>query len=62
VVRSISSFIDEIEINPKIADNYREKSRDRIKEAYPWEHITDQYDNLFKKMIGKRFKETSDLQ
>ena len=39
--------IQEIEDDPLIAAKYRERAPQRIREAYTWENITDQYEELF---------------
>ena len=39
-----------IEENPGVAAQYRERAPQRIREAYTWEHITDQYEDLFHKL------------
>jgi glycosyltransferase involved in cell wall biosynthesis len=36
-----------IEDNPGIAAQYRERAPERIREAYTWDHITDQYEDFF---------------
>jgi glycosyltransferase involved in cell wall biosynthesis len=36
-----------IEDHPSIAAEYRRRAPDRIREAYTWDHITDQYEELF---------------
>lgn len=36
-----------IEDHPRVASEYRRRAPDRIREAYTWEHITDQYEELF---------------
>lgn len=35
-----------VEDNPEIAAEYRRRAPDRIREAYTWDHITDQYEEL----------------
>jgi glycosyltransferase involved in cell wall biosynthesis len=39
--------IQEIEDRPAIAEEYRRRAPQRIREAYTWEKITDQYEELF---------------
>jgi glycosyltransferase involved in cell wall biosynthesis len=39
-----------IEENPGAAAQYRERAPQRVREAYTWEHITDQYEELFYKL------------
>jgi glycosyltransferase involved in cell wall biosynthesis len=36
-----------IEDHPSVAVEYRRRAPDRIREAYTWDHITDQYEELF---------------
>jgi glycosyltransferase involved in cell wall biosynthesis len=36
-----------IEDHPAIAAEYRRRAPDRIREAYTWDHIVDQYEELF---------------
>jgi glycosyltransferase involved in cell wall biosynthesis len=36
-----------IEDHPAIAADYRRRAPERIREAYTWDHITDQYEELF---------------
>lgn len=36
-----------VEDHPEVAAEYRRRAPDRIREAYTWEHITDQYEEFF---------------
>ena len=36
-----------IENNPELAEKYRQRAPERIRLAYSWDHITDQYEELF---------------
>jgi len=36
-----------VEDNPELAAEYRRRAPERIREAYTWDHITDQYEELF---------------
>jgi glycosyltransferase involved in cell wall biosynthesis len=36
-----------IESKPELAESYRRQAPDRIREAYTWDRITDQYEELF---------------
>jgi len=36
-----------IEDHPEIASDYRRRASNRIREAYTWDHITDQYEEFF---------------
>ena len=44
----IKGLIREVEENPGLMKDFREKSRERIKDNYTWEKITDQYVQLFR--------------
>ncbi|MCS6990887.1 MAG: DUF1972 domain-containing protein [Chitinophagales bacterium] len=39
-----------IENDPALAQSFRERSRNRILERYTWEHITDQYESVFRRL------------
>ncbi len=43
----LTARINTIEAQPAIAADYRRRAPDRIRERYSWEHITDQYEELF---------------
>ena len=43
--------IEQIENDPGTADVYRKKSRKRINENYTWEKITNEYLEIFKKLL-----------
>lgn len=43
----VARKIQEIDDNPKTAARYRERAPERLLEAYTWEKITDQYEELF---------------
>ncbi len=45
-------LIDKMEQAQGIVEDFRKKSRNRIKENYTWEKITQQYFDLFQKMTG----------
>jgi glycosyltransferase involved in cell wall biosynthesis len=36
-----------LEDHPQVAADYRRRAPQRIREAYTWEHIVDQYEELF---------------
>ena len=44
--------LQHVEDNPEVARRYRQRAPERIREAYTWEHITDQYEDLFHQLIG----------
>jgi len=43
-----------VEDNTEAVEEYRRRAPDRIREAYSWEHITDQYEDFFYNLIGVR--------
>ncbi len=43
----LHSKMQDICDHPEKAESFREKARDRIRERYTWDHITDQYEALF---------------
>jgi len=49
-VDDLAEKIDRIDRDEKLAQSYRDKSRNRITERYTWEHITDQYEEVFRKL------------
>lgn len=46
-------LLNEIDQDTELVDDFRAKSRDRIKEAYTWDKITDQYEELFESLSKK---------
>ena len=50
----IKHLIKKIEDNPRLVEDFRDKSRERIIENYTWEKITDQYIELFESMSLKK--------
>jgi len=50
---ALANLIQQIENDPDSLVYYRDKSRNRIIENYTWEKITDQYDDLFKRMLSE---------
>jgi glycosyltransferase involved in cell wall biosynthesis len=49
----LCDLIGEVENNPDILNSLRNISRDRITENYTWDKITNQYFELFTKMLSK---------
>jgi glycosyltransferase involved in cell wall biosynthesis len=46
-VDDLQKKLQYIEDQPSVAASYRSRAPDRIREAYTWEHIVDQYEELF---------------
>ncbi len=53
-VSDLAEKINRIDGDETLAQSYRDKSRNRITERYTWEHITDQYLEVFEKLLKKR--------
>jgi glycosyltransferase involved in cell wall biosynthesis len=49
-VDALRQAIDAIDAEPDRAAALRERAPDRIREAYTWDHITDQYEQLFREV------------
>lgn len=45
-VKDLRAKLQYIEDHPGVASEYRRRAPDRIRDAYTWEHITDQYEEL----------------
>ena len=48
----LAAKIDALDENPQMADEYRRRAPERIREAYTWEKITDQYEELFLQLVA----------
>lgn len=46
-VDDLAAKLQYIEDRPELAAEYRRRAPDRIREAYTWDHITDQYEEFF---------------
>jgi glycosyltransferase involved in cell wall biosynthesis len=53
---NLKELIDKVEREPSILINYREKSRERIKENYTWDKVTHQYLEIFRKLSAPKCK------
>ncbi|MCS6916359.1 MAG: DUF1972 domain-containing protein [Chitinophagales bacterium] len=49
----LAEKIRQIEADPQWAQSFRDRSRNRILERYTWEHITDQYEAVFRRLSAK---------
>ena len=49
----LSSMMKQVLDDPKFAQRLRDKAQLRIKEAYTWEHITDEYERFFKAFANR---------
>ena len=48
--------------NPDVVKEYRKKAVARIEEAYTWDRITENYEDLFYKMLNGGFKNNGKLE
>lgn len=46
-VDDLAGKLQALDDNPQMAENYRRRAPERIRQAYTWERITDQYEELF---------------
>jgi len=53
-VEDLRCKLQYVENNPEIAAEYRFRAPERIREAYTWEHITDQYEDYFQALVAAR--------
>jgi glycosyltransferase involved in cell wall biosynthesis len=51
-VDDLAAKLQYIEDNPTTAREYRQRAPERIRQAYTWEHITDQYEEFFLEMAA----------
>jgi glycosyltransferase involved in cell wall biosynthesis len=51
-VSALARELQNIEDNPELAAQYRKRAPERIREAYSWERITDQYEELFLRLAA----------
>jgi glycosyltransferase involved in cell wall biosynthesis len=60
--QNLANLVDYVEKQPELLDNYRNKSRERIKEHYTWDKIAQQYYDLFKEIkTGKQPRKIRDI-
>jgi len=58
-VEDLRDKIQYIDDHPEVAAEYRARAPQRIREAYTWDHIADEYEALFKRLAyGKRGAKT----
>jgi len=48
----LARMLQELEEHPGMAEEYRQKAPERIREAYTWEKITEQYEELFQQLAA----------
>lgn len=49
----IAEKIKQLEECPDIAPGLRNMAAERIRMRFTWDHITDQYENLFRSLVSK---------
>lgn len=52
--QALADQIRRIEENPKMAEDYRRRAPQRIRDVYNWDRITDQYEELFYQLAEGR--------
>lgn len=50
--RGLTEKIQYLEDNPEVVERYRRRAPERIRQAFTWEKITDQYEELFLRLIS----------
>jgi len=48
-----------VEDDPEMAAEYRRHAPERIREAYTWDHITDQYEEFFHQLVRRRRRQNA---
>lgn len=48
---NLAQIIDQVEASPQVLIGYKQKSRKRVAQAYTWEKISNQYLELFRKLV-----------
>lgn len=51
-VSDLARKLQHIEDHPEVAAEYRQRSPERIREAYTWDKITDQYEEFFLRLMA----------
>lgn len=53
-IEDLRQKIQFLEDNPQAVEEFRRRAPGRIREAYTWEMVADQYEHLFSKMVSRR--------
>jgi glycosyltransferase involved in cell wall biosynthesis len=53
-VEDLRRQLQTVEDDPEMAAEYRRHAPERIREAYSWDHITDQYEEFFYQLVQSR--------
>lgn len=51
-IEDLAEKLQFVEDHPEVAEQYRRQAPDRIRQAYTWKHITDQYEDYFYNLIA----------
>jgi len=51
-VGDLKDKIDYIDRHPEVAQDFRDRARDRVEQEYTWELCTDGYEKLFLRLVG----------
>lgn len=49
---SLQAMLKQLISNPRLVDEYRRRAVARVREAYDWERITDEYETLFQRLVA----------
>lgn len=50
----LARLITKVDENPQLAEEYRQRAPDRIRERFTWEKITSDHEDLFKSLVKRR--------
>lgn len=53
-IEDLESKLQYIDNHPEVADEYRRKAPNRVKEAYTWEKIIEEYEKLFRRLVDSK--------
>lgn len=48
---SLLAILERLDADPSLAEVYRQRAQDRIRDAYSWDFITDRYENVFADLL-----------
>lgn len=58
-VDDLGRQLQAVEDDPQMAAEYRRHAPERIREAYTWDHITDQYEQFFHQLVHSRSRQNA---
>jgi glycosyltransferase involved in cell wall biosynthesis len=51
---SLLGILERLEADPYLVEGYRQRARDRIRDSYTWDFITDRYEQVFRDVLAPR--------